>query len=69
MRLRLVAKLISNRMICKLCDTEIESIHRHHFVECPCGNLFVDGGISYQRFGYIEPNSYEDTSIWVECEL
>jgi len=43
--------IIHNRAQCLLCDTVIESIHRHDFVRCKCGEIFVDGGTDYLRQG------------------
>lgn len=45
-------KLIRNRVRCKKCNDIIESKHRHDFVRCKCGAVFVDGGIDYLRGGW-----------------
>lgn len=44
-------KIISNRAQCLECGDVIESKHRHDFVSCSCGKLFVDGGRDYLRRG------------------
>jgi len=36
---------------CKLCGDIIESKSRHDWVECNCGEIFVDGGLDYFRAG------------------
>lgn len=36
---------------CLKCGEIIESTYKHHFKECSCGNVFVDGGNDYLRFG------------------
>jgi hypothetical protein len=36
---------------CLNCGKTIESTHRHRFKECSCGNIFVEGGDDYLRFG------------------
>jgi hypothetical protein len=36
---------------CLKCGEIIESTYRHHFKECSCGNICVDGGKDYLRFG------------------
>ncbi len=36
---------------CRLCDDVIESVHRHDFQTCKCGEIFIDGGNDYQRYG------------------
>ena len=35
---------------CLICNTTIESKHRHDFVTCECGAFSVDGGNDYHRF-------------------
>jgi hypothetical protein len=40
-------KLIRNSIECAICHDVIESKHRHDFVRCKCGSVFVDGGLSY----------------------
>jgi hypothetical protein len=44
---------------CLLCDTVIESKHRHDYKRCSCGNAMVDGGLAYERYGWIEEGSVE----------
>jgi hypothetical protein len=36
---------------CLECNDIIESKYRHDFVQCSCGNIFVDGGTDYIRSG------------------
>lgn len=40
-----------NAVHCKLCDSTVRSKNRHDYVECSCGNTFVDGGSCYPRWG------------------
>ena len=40
-----------NAAKCKLCGDVIESKYRHDFVQCQCGEIFVDGGFDYIRQG------------------
>ncbi len=40
-----------NRAKCKLCGDILESKHRHDFVSCKCGEIFIDGGNDYWRAG------------------
>lgn len=52
-----------NAARCNVCGTTIESKHRHHFAQCPCGNIAVDGGTAYLRkmgFGLDHPESWTD---------
>lgn len=53
-------RIVRNSARCTKCGDEIESTHRHDFVRCSCGGLFVDGGHAYLRRG---GDSFEDTSI------
>ena len=40
---------MKNRAKCKLCESIIESHHRHDYVSCKCGEISVDGGDEYFR--------------------
>ena len=53
-----------NAAICGLCEMEIESTFRHDFRQCRCGNLFVDGGNDYQRFGYDPKREDGSSMLW-----
>lgn len=39
--------VVTNKAQCKLCNDVIESMHRHDFKWCKCGEIAVDGGKSY----------------------
>lgn len=44
-----------NGVHCLVCDTEIVSTHRHHWLRCKCDDdhmVFVDGGDAYRRRGW-----------------
>lgn len=43
--------ILHNKAQCKKCNQIIESTHRHDFVKCQCGAIFVDGGQDYIRRG------------------
>ena len=55
-------KLIRNRAQCRKCGDVIESKHRHDFVQCKCGSIFIDGGLYYQRGGAKDLNDIIDLS-------
>lgn len=58
-------KILANKAKCLKCGDVIESKHRHDFVGCKCGAIFVDGGKEYlRRVG----TAYEDMSVVVEEE-
>lgn len=44
-----------NRARCRICKDVIESIHRHDFVTCKGGHIFIDGGSDYRRSGCLLP--------------
>jgi tRNA(Ile2) C34 agmatinyltransferase TiaS len=41
--------VVVNKAQCKLCGDVIESVHRHDFVRCKCGEIAVDGGKAYLK--------------------
>ena len=44
--------LTKNSVKCLVCNTILESKHRHDFVMCSCPNqTFNDGGLSYNKVG------------------
>ena len=46
--------ILVNKIRCKKCGEEIESIYTHDFRSCKCGTCAVDGGHDYlRRFGKI----------------
>ncbi len=57
-------RIIRNALRCKKCNDVIESHHRHDFVQCQCGAIFVDGGHDYLRSG----GSPEDFESLIEYE-
>lgn len=46
-----MSNIKTNKAQCKNCAQIIESHHRHDFVYCKCGAIFVDGGKEYLRRG------------------
>jgi hypothetical protein len=49
---------MTNKAKCALCGTVIESKYRHDFVECACGEIFVDGGNDYARCGFRNADNF-----------
>lgn len=43
--------IYKNKAKCLKCGDIIESKHRHDFVKCKCGAIFLDGGLNYYRAG------------------
>ena len=52
---------LGNKIRCKKCLDEIQSMHRHDFRWCSCQNVFIDGGQDYLRYGgkALEDESFE----------
>ncbi len=55
--------ILRNSAKCLSCNEEIESRHRHDFVQCTCGNVAVDGGKDYLRRSVRDAANYQDTSM------
>ena len=61
--------IISNKAQCRLCGDIVESLHRHDYKSCKCGNMSVDGGKSYLKRSYRESNSIIELSEVVQDDL
>ena len=59
-------KITRSRAKCLTCGDVIESKHRHNFVSCTCGDLFLDGGRDYVRVGYRNEAGYELMTEYAE---
>ena len=58
---KLIKVLTKNLVKCLMCNTILESKHRHDYVQCSCPNqTFTDGGLYYQRGGGKDLNLIED---------
>lgn len=55
-------RIKTNKAKCLNCGDVIESKHRHDWVVCACGSIFVDGGKDYLRRGWPEG----DPALWIE---
>lgn len=56
-------RILRNAARCRRCGDVIESVRTHDFVRCSCGAIFVDGGLSYLRRGFMNsPSDIEDLS-------
>lgn len=47
-----------NRAKCRKCEQVIESKSLHDFVECPCKEIYVDGGNEHFRAGAIDWSNF-----------
>lgn len=62
-------KTLKNAAQCKLCGDIIESKHRHDYVTCKCGEIFIDGGKEeYSRFGSKNMENFINLSEYEEGE-
>ena len=61
-------KVLTRKSIkCLVCNTILESKHRHDLQQCNCSNkAFVDGGLSYERFGAMDLDLIEILSGYKE---
>lgn len=55
--------LTRNASKCGICGDDIESKHRHDYVSCTCGNVAVDGGVSYVRRAF-RTTEFTDACLW-----
>ncbi|MEK6860567.1 MAG: hypothetical protein AABY07_01225 [Nanoarchaeota archaeon] len=51
-------RIVKNAAQCKICLDIVESVHRHDFKRCKCGEIFVDGGKAYFRQGAKDLNNF-----------
>lgn len=63
-----IIKVLTRNVIkCLVCNTVLESKHRHHYVQCHCSNEAVtDGGLSYQRYMAKDLDLVENLCEYVE---
>lgn len=59
--------ILSNQVRCNLCGEEPFSSNRWDYVSCKCGNVSVDGGMSYFRRSFRGPE-WTDMSIEIPDE-
>ena len=63
----LIKVLVVNSVRCLVCNTVLESKHRHHFVTCGCKNQTSnDGGLEYQRIFAMDLDLIEILSEYKE---
>ncbi|UXV35699.1 hypothetical protein MUA90_04065 [Staphylococcus sp. IVB6181] len=63
-------KIIRNIARCKMCGDIIESKHRHDFVGCKCGCIYLDGGTDYQRFLWnTQEGKGKESSNYIDLSL
>lgn len=58
-------RIVRSRAKCNHCGDVIESKHRHDFVGCSCGTIFLDGGTDYVRYGF---KADDDITLMTETE-
>lgn len=54
--------IVRNAATCLICFDTIKSTFRHDYRRCSCGNVFVDGGLSYLRHGAADMSMFKDES-------
>jgi hypothetical protein len=55
--------ILKNAAYCLKCETEVESVHRHDFRSCECGEVSVDGGHDYLRRVWGPDAQWVDRSV------
>jgi hypothetical protein len=58
--------IVSNQIRCNTCGGEPFSMHRHHFVNCGCNAVAVDGGQDYLR--RVGNGGWEELSITIDTD-
>ena len=61
-------KLVQNEAQCRKCSDIIFSRSRHHYQECKCGAIAVDGGLDYQRRVGL-PDNFIERSLYLPTEV
>lgn len=64
-----IGPIMRNAIKCNLCNTVVESKHRHDFASCSCGGCSADGGTMYLRRSFKDDHAYEELSErwpWIE---
>lgn len=63
----IIKVLTRNAIKCLVCNTVLESKHRHDYVQCHCSNeAAVDGGLTYLRYMAKDLDLVEDLCEYVE---
>lgn len=52
--------MIYNALQCLKCGDVVESLHRHHYSHCKCGNISNDGGTDYVHCSWKEGTMKEN---------
>lgn len=56
-------QIVLNSAQCLECGEILVSHHRHDFVRCSCGNLFLDGGTNYVRWGVKDSSKMKNLTV------
>ena len=59
-----LTKIDRNAEKCLLCGDVVESVHRHDYNVCSCGNVMRDGGKDYIRANITKPGTSEHLTEW-----
>jgi hypothetical protein len=62
--------VVTNEARCLSCKDVIQSLHRHDYNSCSCGNLTVDGGHDYLKRSFRDGrDSWEELSETYDEEV
>lgn len=57
-----------NAIKCARCKDIVYSRARHDFRTCSCGNIFVDGGLDYFRYGSLKGGGFSIIDVEVDVD-
>jgi hypothetical protein len=61
--------VVINKAQCKLCGDIIQSMSRHDYVRCGCGEIAVDGGTDYRKRSAGDLSNIIELSEYYEREV
>lgn len=59
-------RILINAAECGSCGEQVWSVHVHDFNSCECGNIKVDGGLTYIKRTVKDSSMYDDKSVFVK---
>ena len=67
-RARNIGDIWSNSAKCLVCGEIVRSKNLHHYAECMCGGLAVDGGSWYLKRNFISGNYIEKIELYNDAK-
>jgi hypothetical protein len=63
-----IGDIYHNKAQCLICNTIVESNHRHDYQTCECGNIAVDGGSWYGKGMCGKDNTFLDLTEYYNTD-